>query len=92
MQIIVLKTLKSGKNLYLYLYRPSPSPPCTPGVHFITQLHVGLLQKVKQHLATLADCIIVLLQAGPVVANFIIEISICDDCYVVGVYILPGCA
>ena len=24
MQIIVFKTLKSGKNLYLYLYRPSP--------------------------------------------------------------------
>ena len=25
MQIIVFKTLKSGKNLYLYLYRPSPT-------------------------------------------------------------------
>ena len=25
MQIIVFKTLKSGKNLYLYMYRPSPT-------------------------------------------------------------------
>ena len=38
MQIIVFKTLKSGKNLYLYLYRPSPTGGVGGGPHDVVML------------------------------------------------------